>query len=97
MEKQPPEVLYKKTLTQKFRKSHSETSVLVESLYNEVAGLKVCSLLIKRLQHKCFTVKIFQIFKNTYFEEHLRTATSVKAYFIKFVLPLDTSYFLSSY
>ena len=75
MEKQPPEVLYKK----KDLKKKSKTPVLVESLYNEVAGLKVCSLLIKTLHYKCFPVKICQIFKNTYFGEQLRTAASVKA------------------
>ena len=30
----------------------------------------------KRLQHSCFPVKFSEIFKNTYFEEHLRTTAS---------------------
>ena len=29
-------------------------------------------LIKKRLQHRCFPVKICEIFKNTYFEEHLK-------------------------
>ena len=32
------------------------------------------------LQHKCFLVKICKNFKNTYFEEHLRTAASAGSY-----------------
>ena len=36
------------------------------------------TLLKKRLQHKCFPAKftIYEIFKNAYFEEHLRTTAS---------------------
>ena len=33
----------------------------------------------KRLQHRCFPVNVANLFKNTYFEEHLRTpAAGVK-------------------
>ena len=42
------------------------------------ASLKPATLLKKRLQHRCFPVMFFceccEIFKNTYFVEHLRTA-----------------------
>ena len=31
----------------------------------------------KRIQHRCFLANIAKNFKNTYFEEHLRTAGSV--------------------
>ena len=30
----------------------------------------------KRLQHRCFPVKFCEVFKNTYFEEHLQTTAS---------------------
>ena len=46
---------------------------MLESFLNKVAGLGSATLLKKRFQHRCFPVDIFQ---NTYFEEHLRTAAS---------------------
>ena len=42
----------------------------MESLFNKVAGLKACNLL-KRDSNT--SVLFCEIFKNTYFEEHLRT------------------------
>ena len=36
---------------------HRETPVL-KSLFNKVAGLKACSFIKKRLQHRCFPVNI---------------------------------------
>ena len=44
------------------------------SLFNKVAGLQAYNFINKRLQHRCFTVNIAKFIKNTYFEEHLRTA-----------------------
>ena len=55
---------------------------MLESRFNEVAGLKICNFIKKRLQHKCFPVK-FQIFKNTYFEEHLQTTASALREFLR--------------
>ena len=50
---------------------------MLESLFNKVACLKACNFTKKRLQHRCFPVNIaIQIFKNTYFEEHMRTVAS---------------------
>ena len=43
---------------------------MLESFLNKVAGL--------RLQHRCFPVKFAEVFKNIYFEEHLRTTASCK-------------------
>ena len=60
----------------KFRNIHRKTPVL-ESLFNKVTGLQVCLFIRKRLQHKCFsTCDICELFKNTYFGEHLRIAAS---------------------
>ena len=55
-----------------FENVHWKTPVL-ESLFNKFAVLKDCKFIKKRLQHRCFPVNIF---KNSYFEEHLRTAAS---------------------
>ena len=58
----------------------------MKSLLNKVVGRKACKFIKKRPQHRCFPVNIAtflmfsceycEIFKNTYFEEHLRTAAS---------------------
>ena len=64
----------------------------LESLFNKVAGLKVCGFIKKRLQHRCFPMKFakflffkkiisYEILKNTYFEEHLQTTTSSSSSF----------------
>ena len=54
----------------KFRKFHKKTPVL-ESLFNKVAGLKVCNF-IKENPAQVFPSEISEIFKNTFFTEHLR-------------------------
>ena len=38
--------------------------------------LHISNFIKKRLQHRCSPLNIAKIFKNTYFEEHLRTAGS---------------------
>ena len=48
-------VLQKKLLL-KYRNIHRKTPVL-ESLFNEVAVLKACNFIMKRLQYRCFSVK----------------------------------------
>ena len=48
-------VLQKKLLL-KYRNIHRKTLVL-ESLFNEIAVLKACNFIIKRLQYRCFSVK----------------------------------------
>ena len=70
-QKQPPEDFYKKSCSETFRYFHRKTPVL-ESIFNKIAGL-VAGLQLRRLQHRCFTVKNF---KNAYFQEHLQTTTS---------------------
>ena len=72
-QKQPPEALYKKSCSQKFRNFHRKTPA-VKSLFHKVADLQACNFLKKRLQHSCFPVTKF--LQNTYFEEHLRTAAT---------------------
>ena len=58
------------------RKFHRKTPVL-ESLFIKVADLQAYSFIKKRLQHRRFPAKSMKVFKNTYFEEHLRTTASV--------------------
>ena len=45
-----------------------------ESLSNKVAANQACNFTKIRLQHSC---EICEVFKNTYFEEHLPTDASV--------------------
>ena len=46
---------------------------MLESFLNNAAGVRPATLLKKRFQHMCCPKNMF---KNTYFEEHLRTAAS---------------------
>ena len=49
----------------------------MKSLLNKVADPKACNFIKKRLQHGCFRLfEYCEISKNTYFEEHPRTAAS---------------------
>ena len=67
----------------KFSNNNWKTPVL-ESLFNK--GLETCDFIKKRLQHRCFHVNIenWKNFKNSYFEEHLRTAAFLMRYFSEF-------------
>ena len=49
---------------------------MLEYLFNKVARLQPCNFIKKRLQ--AFSYEICEIFKNTYFEEHLGTTASAK-------------------
>ena len=49
---------------------------MLEFLFNKVAGLQGCKF-IKKTPTQVFSREYCEIFKNTYFEEHLRTAASV--------------------
>ena len=48
------------------------------SRFQGTKWLKVCNFVKQKLQHRSFLVKLAHTFKNTYFEEHLRTAASVE-------------------
>ena len=48
---------------------------MLESLFNEVAGLRFVTLL-KKLQTQVFSCEICETFKNTYFHRVLPVATS---------------------
>ena len=36
----------------------------LESLFNKVAGLRACNFIKKRLQHRCFPVKLAKFYKH---------------------------------
>ena len=55
-QKQPPEVFCKKRCSLEFRKFHRKTPVL-ESLFNNFAGLQAWNFIKKILQHWCFPMK----------------------------------------
>ena len=59
---------------------HFKAKRVLESRFNEVAGLKACNFIKKRFQHRCFPVKFAKIFKNIYLEEHLRTTAFGRSY-----------------
>ena len=51
---------------------HSKAAVIV-SLSHKAAQLQSCNIIKERLQYRCFLAKFL---RNSYFEEHLRTAAS---------------------
>ena len=65
---------------------YSQETPLMKSLLNKVLGRKARKFIKMRPQHRCLPVNIAKIlmlsceyckiFKDTYFEEHLRTAAS---------------------
>ena len=76
LQKQPPEMFYEAILK---NFSIFKEKILCWSLFlNNVAGLRSATLLKKRFQHMCFPMNIF---KNTFFEEHLWTAVSTGVQF----------------
>ena len=72
LQKQPPEVFYRKTFHNIYRKTHA-----LESLFNRVvgAGLKVCNC-IKRDFNQGFFCEYCENFKSTYFQGNLQTTAS---------------------
>ena len=52
---------------------YSHGPPVLGSLLNKAAALQPCNFIKKKLQHRCFC----EIFKNKYFEEHLRTAATI--------------------
>ena len=56
VQKQPPEMFCKKRCSKNFRKFHRKTPVL-ESLFNNVAGVQAWNFIKKILLHWCFPIK----------------------------------------
>ena len=76
-QKQPPEVCYKKGVLKNFvnftGKHHWQSLFL-----NKIAGLRpeACNLIKKEALAQVVSCEIFEIFKNTFFIQHLRTTAS---------------------
>ena len=72
-QKQPPEVYYRNKCSYNFRKIHWKRPV-PESFFNKVAGS--LQLHLKKTVAQVFFSKFCEIFKSTFFREHLRTIAS---------------------
>ena len=78
-----------KRCSYKFRNIHRKRPVLV-SLFDKVAGLKVCNFIKTRIQHRCFPVNIAKFLRKQFFfktplvaapEEELLNCSSRIMYF----------------
>ena len=45
---------------------------VLESLFNNVAGLQTCNFIKKRLQRRCFSVNIVKFLRTAFFVEQLQ-------------------------
>ena len=82
VQKQPPEAFCKKMYSWKFYKIHRKTPV-PETFFNKVAGLRLATLLKKRLWPQAcnfikkealvqvFSCEFCEISKNAFFTEHI--------------------------
>ena len=73
LQKQSPELFYKEGIhknSAKFTRKH-----LCQSLFFERP--ETCNFIEKESLTQVFSCEFWEIFKNTYFEEHLRTAAPV--------------------
>ena len=52
----------------------------MESFFNKVVSLQAWNFIKKDSNTEVFSCEIWEIIKNTYFEEHLRTTASGKLY-----------------
>ena len=66
---------------------------MLESLFNKVIGLQAWNFFKKETPTQVFSCEICEIYKNTYFEEHLRTTASEKRNQYE-KLHLDVTYFV---
>ena len=70
MQKQQPEVFYKKVVVRNFAKFTGK--YLCQSLFfNKVTGLSPATLLKKRLWHRCFPVNFEKFLRIAFFTEYL--------------------------
>ena len=76
VQKQPPEMFYKKDVLRIFAK-FIEKHLCQSLFFKKVAYLEPATLLKKRRWHRCFPVKICRISKNTFFTEHVWTTASL--------------------
>ena len=70
-------------------KCRSNQIPVLESLFNKVASLKAYNF-IKKTPTQVLSCEICQIFRNTYFEEHLGTTASANAYKFQIFIKIRT-------
>ena len=75
MQKQSPEVFYKKRYFQKFRKLDRKTPAL-KLFLNKVAGFDRASFFLKKTPTQVLSCEVFETCTSTYFEEQLQTTAS---------------------
>ena len=64
--KQPPDVFYKKAvLNLKICNIHHKKTPVLQSIFNKVAEHKACSVIKKRLQHRCFPGNIAKFLRTS--------------------------------
>ena len=81
-QKQSPGVFYNKSCSYKFRKIHRKTPV-PESLSQSSCRPQVCSFIKKETLTPVFSCEFCEIYKNTFFTEHLFWKSSVNSCFWK--------------
>ena len=62
---------------------------MLDSLINKVTGFQAGKFIKKRLQHRFFSCNVYEIFKNTYFEEHLEETASDRPDRVQLALSLS--------
>ena len=67
IKRQPPVGFSKKGVLKKFHKTHLKTPML-ESYFNRVSGLRVVTLLKKRLQHRCFQINFMKFLRTPFLQ-----------------------------
>ena len=65
LQKQLPEVFYKKRCSWKFCNIHKKTAVLKSPFNSSWSRLQACNFLKKRLQHRCFPVNIVKFLRTS--------------------------------
>ena len=63
IQKQPSEMFYKESFSQKFCNIHRNTPAS-QSLFDKVVDLEACNFIKKRHQGRCFSVNIMEFLKN---------------------------------
>ena len=75
-QKQPFANVLQNRCSEEFHNIHRKTPML-ESLFNNVADLKACGFIKKRLQHRCFLVNIPRFLRTAFFYRARLVAASV--------------------
>ena len=72
---QPPEVFYKKVVLKNFAKLTGK-HLCLSLFFNKDVGLRPATLIKKDTPAQMFSCEYYEVFKNTFFTEHLWTTAS---------------------